>query len=217
MDEWLIFLIALWTYPVIALVFIRMTRTRPVLRKKVFRISIILLVLTCISLLTGVSTTSTLFDWVLLTNFYLLPCLLIFTMVESSILWTKVTGIISMIVVCTAGYLISTVGALGLGFALNEHTPDREEWVDDGYIVKEIILGNAISDHRGKRVEISRTCSWLPLFEIPVTQKEYSGFDVYGDSLDVHYSQDDGTVALKIEYEGFEPSIIWSDTIHLHE
>ena len=103
---------------------------------------------------------------------------------------------------------------MGFGFCF---ITDKEQWFDNGIICKEVTLGNAIADYRGKRIEINRTINWLPLIEWQVANKEYFNLMVYGQPLNANYNQIDKEFYLDIEKQWGDSIHYWSDTIRLEE
>jgi len=84
-------------------------------------------------------------------------------------------------------------------------------------IYKETSLGNAISDYRGKRIEINRTIKWLPLIEWEITNKEYFDFLVYRQKLNVVYDKLRNEFVLSAEEQLQDSTYYWSDTIRLEK
>jgi hypothetical protein len=70
MTTLLIILIVLWTYPIVSLILLRLTKNKPTIRKRIFNVSFILTGLSFFSLLTNISTTLTQLDWVLFSSIY---------------------------------------------------------------------------------------------------------------------------------------------------
>src|ERR1051325_11625938 len=231
MTEVLIITLALWTYPLLALLLVWLTRNKPTARKKLIRFSILLSLLAVFGILTNVSTTLSAIDWILISSIYFSVSLLLWILyfkqqiiysviaglgmvavfgiltnvstTLSAIDWILISSIyfsvslllwilyfkqqiiysviagLGMVAVFGIGYLSSTIGWLGLGFVVGEFTTENEQWLGDGLIYKEITLGNAIADYRGKRVEIDKTISWLPILEWRVKTKEYYNVITY--------------------------------------
>lgn len=105
------------------------------------------------------------------------------------------------------GYISGTVGALGVGFVVAEYDTDTEKWLGDGLIYKETSLGNAISDYRGKRVEIYKTISWFPILEWRTQKKEYFNLITYGNKLTVEYKPTENKIFLST-------SMLWGKDKH---
>ena len=122
-----------------------------------------------------------------------------------------------MIVVFGIGYLSSTIGIIGVGFVIGAYEPCEEKWLNDGLIYKEIGIGNAISDYRGKRVEIYKTISWLPLIEWKIKSKDYYDIITYTNQLSVNYKKAENKIYLSTSgYSQNEQKwITWNDVISL--
>lgn len=115
------------------------------------------------------------------------------------------------------GYFMGTVGALGIGFAVAEYEPRIEKWYDDCIIYKETPLGNALSDYRGKKVEVFKTISWFPIIEWRINKKEYFNILVYLTPLTVDYKATEKKIYLSASREWGKDRHIetWSDTLVL--
>ena len=217
MTEWLIILIALWTYPIIEYLLFFLTKKKIDLRKKIFKVIFIISVLAIVGLLTKISTTITELDWIIITIPFLAVTILLWWSQFQKSRIIKITGIIAMIFVFGIGYLSGTVGALGVGFVIEEFETSNEIWLDNGLIYKETSLGNAISDYRGKRVEIYRTIKWLPLIEWQVTSKEYFNLMVYGQPLNINYNSVNQELYLDIEKQWGDSTYYWNDTLRFEK
>ena len=104
-------------------------------------------------------------------------------------------------------YFMGSVGLLGVGFGIGHYLTDYEKWYDNGLIYKEASLGNAISNFRGKSVEIYKTIEWLPLIEWRIERKE----------LDVKYDKVNNTFVLKAEDQRGDSTYYWSEQITLNK
>ena len=219
MTTWLIILLALWTYPIASLVVVHLTRNKPELRKKIIKVCIILNVVTTLSLLTNISTTLKEFDWVILTSFYFTTSLLIWLLYHHKNIILKVLSVLLMICIFGAGYILGTVGALGVGFVTAEFSPREEIWLGDGIILKETLLGNAISDYRGKRVEVYKTIPWLPIIEWRKMKKEYFNMITYGNKLTVNYKPNEDKIYLSASWcwRRDKPVKNWADTLLIED
>ena len=80
-----------------------------------------------------------------------------------------------MIVVFGIGYLLSTVGILGLAFASAEYEPLKSIRINNTTVYKEYGVGNATTSWGGIRICLFRNLSWFPFFERQFFEKEYVG------------------------------------------
>jgi hypothetical protein len=220
MTTFLIILIGLWTYPVISFLVLWLTKTRLELRRQLIIASSILTALAFFGLATNISTTLSELDWLIVSTIYLTVSLaLAWTQFQKSKI-LKVVGIIAMVLVFGVGYLSGTIGALGVGFLVGEYDTEYEEWLDDGIIYKESTLGNAVSDHRRKKVEIYKTISWLPLIERRTEVKEYSEYiTIMTTPLTIDYKRDDNKIYLSASmwWEQDKKNINWADTLTIEK
>jgi len=120
-----------------------------------------------------------------------------------------------MIIIFSIGYVSGTIGALGVGFVTAEYECDHVKWFDNGIIYKEYSLGNAISDYRGKRIDINRTIKYLPIIEWRLESKQYYNLAVYGQPLDVNYDIEQKTFFLSAERRWSDSTYHWNDTIRI--
>jgi len=218
MTAWLIILIALWTYPIISFIVLRLTRNKPELRKQLVWFCIISNLIAVFGLLTNISTTLKEFDWIVLTSFYFTTCLLLWLGFELKNKIFKVLSVLAMICVFGIGYISGTIGALGVGFVTAEYNPKAEMWMGDGIIYKETGLGNAVSDYRGKRVEIYRTIRWFPLIEWRIKNKVYEKYiTIMQSPLTVNYRPVEKKIylAASMWWEREHKQIEWADTLSI--
>lgn len=216
MTTFLIILIGLWTYPIISFIVLWLTKNRLELRRQLIIASGILTVLAFLGLATNISTTLSELDWLVVSTIYLT--------ISFALAWTqfqknkilKVFGIIAMVLVFGGGYLSGTIGALGVGFVVGEYDTEYEEWLGDGIIYKESTLGNAVSDHRGKKVEIFKTISWLPLIEWRTEVKEYKEYiTIMTTPLTIDFKPEENKIYLSASmwWEHDKKNINWADTL----
>lgn len=217
MTELLTILIALWTYPIIGFLLFILTKKKIDLRIKIFKVIFIISVLAILGLLTKISTTITELDWIIVTIPFLAATILLWWSQFQKSRIIKVIGIIAIIFVFSIGYFSGTVGLLGVGFVIGEFETSNEIWLDNGLIYKETSLGNAISDYRGKRVEIYRTIKWLPLIEWQVASKEYFDLLVYGQPLNVNYNSVNQEFYLDAEKQWGDSTYYWNDTLRFEK
>jgi len=213
----LITLYALWTYPIATLLFYLFTKRRPALRRIVLIGNLIIVLITFFGILTNISTTLSELDWLLVTSIYLLFCLCIWQMWFQSKGFIKLISLLAMIGVLGFCYLMGTIGILGVGFVTAEYEADTQHWLDSELIYKEYTLGNAISDHRGKKVEVYKTISWLPLVEWRIQHKTYNEITTYLEPLKVTFNKTERTLLLSVDAPfGRDHQILhWKDSIQI--
>lgn len=215
MPPFLIVLIALWAYPIIAYFVLYFTRNKPRVRKQLLGISLVLSTLTTIGLLLKVSTIFTTVNWLLLTTFYLTASLILWWSQFQHRKWLKYIGAILMIFIFGIGYFSSSLGILGVGLVVANYENSAQTDLGDGLIYKEQSIGNAISDYRGKHIEIYKTVTWLPIFEYRILEKEYDEALTYVNELTVKYEPAQHKIYLsnRTEWEKDKEMKKWSDTI----
>ncbi len=119
-----------------------------------------------------------------------------------------------MVLVFGIGYLSSTIGILGVGLVLGDYETSCEKYLSKNLIYKETTLGNATSNFRGKRVEIYKTISWLPIVEWRILNKEYYNGTPNLNRLNVVYRADEKVIYLNVK-EISAGKMVWVDTLHL--
>ena len=125
-------------------------------------------------------------------------------------------GFIAIFIVFGFGYLSGTIGALGVGFVIGEYDTEYEDWVGGGIIYKESLVGNAVADHRGKKVELYKTIPWLPILEWKIQEKTYTEYVrcVSTPSI-INYKPKDNKIYLSgsMWSEQDQKNIYWNDTL----
>jgi hypothetical protein len=217
MISWLTVLIALWTYPIITFIIVKITINKSQFKRAVNISTAIITILTLLGLVFNVSTTIKLIDWIALTSTYFSVCLILWYSFFSKMKLIKILSILGMVVVFGIGYISSTFGILGVGFVLGEYDTSVETRISKNLIYKETSLGNAISDYRGKRVEIYKTISWLPIIEWRILDKEYYNVIPYLNRLNVVYLPETKTIYLNAEEISAGKIETWADTLKLKE
>lgn len=212
----LIILFSLWIYPILSLVLLRLTKDRRQIRKKIWRISFMLSAIAILGSFTHISTTLSEIDWLIISSIYFTISLILWWTQFQYNRFLKAAGILGMVFIFASGYFAGTAGALGVGFAVAEMEATTEQWLDDGIIYKEVTLGNAISDYRGKRVEIYRTIPFFPFIEWRTQKKEYFNLSVCRNPLIVDYRFPENKLYLSaIKLQKRDIQKVWGDTLTL--
>ena len=113
---WLISIISLWINPVIGFFLIRLTKKRLDIRQRMVRVFGSLTFLILARIATKISTPLIEIDWCFLGIFHLSICFFIWLGWNNKRLLIMIASLIIMIPIFTVGYLLSTIGLLGLGF-----------------------------------------------------------------------------------------------------
>lgn len=212
----LIILLSLWVYPILSLVLLQLTKDRRQIRKRMWRISFVLSGLAIFGFYTNISTTLSEIDWLIVSSLYFTISLILWWTQFQYNRFLKAAGILGMAFMFAAGYFAGTAGALGVSFSVHEMETTTEQWLDDGIIYKEVTLGNAISDYRGKRVEIYRTVPFFPFVEWRTQKKEYFDSSVYRNPLIVDYRLPENKLYLSaIKLQKLDMRKAWGDTLTL--
>ncbi|MBO0932172.1 hypothetical protein [Fibrella aquatilis] len=216
MSAFIIVIFGFWFYPLLAYVAIRATADQPGTRQLLLWISFIVSGLAIIGLITGITTTLSLLDWFMLVSLYWTVSLLIWILrTERGKKGHYLAGI-AQLSIFGAGYVFSTAGFTALGFMVAAHVPTDVRNVGDGLIYKEVPYGNAVSDFRLKRVELTRTPSLLPVVEWPIVRKEYDASDeLMAPPFGIYYNQQRQQLCLSASHLSEDTHRLesWSDTL----
>jgi hypothetical protein len=220
MTTFLITLISLWSFPIVGFFIYYLTKKRIPIRKKILTILLITNLLAVFGLLTNISTTLIELDWIIVSSLYLTVCALLWVSNGLKNKIIKTISVIAMVCIFGLGYFSGTAGVLGVGFITAEYTPEVEKWLGNGIIYKETPLGNAVSDYRGKRVEVFKTIPWLPIIEWRITNKVYEEYiTIMTTPLTINYRPDEQKIYLSASmwWEKEHKQQEWSDTIFLKQ
>jgi|GEM_PF-5143380 len=184
MEGWLIIIVALWIFPVIAVITVRRLWLNKQLLKRLLLVftASSLLVVVCMYL--GISTSFSIVNWILFSSIYMTICLWFRTGGKHPNKWIKISIQLLTLIVWAIGYLSASLGALGIGFIVAECEPDVTQKVTNHIIYREYNLGNAISDWRGTRTSLYTTYTWLPFIEHKFFTKDYED-----DVIDIRMQQ----------------------------
>ncbi len=217
MSEFIIILVAIWTYPILGFLLFRFTKPDEVIRKRIVVLVIGLSFIAVIGYIIKISTTSTELDWIFFTIPYLLIAIILWWAFYQNTKAIKSLAVFGMALIFGLGYFLCSVGILGIGLGIGDYQTDAETWYDKGFIYKETSLGNAIADYRGKRVEISKTIPWLPIIEWEVKTKEYFGRVVYKNRLEVEFDSDKKEFYLSTIDQFKDSTEFWTDTLKIEQ
>lgn len=217
MSEFIIILVAIWTYPILGFLLFRFTKPDEVIRKRIIGIVAGISITAVIGYLVNISTTSTEFDWLFFTIPYLLISIFLWWAFYQKSKAIKSLAVFGMALIFGLGYFLGSVGILGIGLGIGDYQTDAETWYDNGFIYKETSLGNAIADYRGKRVEISKTIPWLPILEWEVKTKKYFGRAVYKNRLEVEFNSNKKEFYLSTIDQFKDSTEFWTDTLKIEQ
>ena len=205
----------IWIYPFLSYFMIRFTKTNVLIRRNLIYSTFIITGLTCIGFLAQLSFTISSINYFFVSSLYLSVCHLlnITQFQEPKII--KILGSIVSFVVYGFGFIMGSIGLLGLGFVLGDVDADYEKWLGNGIIYREYDLGNALSDFRGKRVEISKTISWFPVIEHLSQEKLYSKSMDYYKPLIVDFDEKQTKIYLSQSIITKTKKNNWTDTLIL--
>ncbi|WP_462264853.1 hypothetical protein [Mucilaginibacter sp.] len=208
----LIIAAALFTYPILALFFIRLTKNHKKLRKTWIIVLFILsaIILFCISV--KISTVSENFNFFLCTIIYLTISVILFWAYTVKNIILKITAALTMLMVFGIGYLSSTIGLLGLGFIIADLDADRTIQISDDIIFRQYNLGNALSDNRDARVSVYKLYKWLPGIQRNIFSRQYQVWNARRYTPSIKGSQNKlDTYDFQIKYNALKHELLISD------
>jgi hypothetical protein len=217
MDIWLITLLAMWINPILGFFLIRFLKKRTKHIRWVLIFFASITIVEILSIITKISFKSTTADFIFTSVFYLGVCSSIWILIFNKKSIIKVIGIILAILIFGLNYLSSTIGALGVGFALNNWEPRQEICLGDQLKYKEIPLGMATDDYRGKRIEIYKQVWILPLERKILTKEYINEAPGYIKKLEINYNIESKELYLfGADTMRNEEIVYWYDTINIY-
>lgn len=202
-----IILTGLLLYPVLGLFLILLTKRKNGIQKMLLYTLSSLSVIALFGLWTNISTTCFVVDWILVSIIYLTICCSLWKIVFLKGYIYKIMGVFCMYLFFGLGYMMGTIGILGLGLSIGKDVPDYEKRISKNLIYREYRMGNALDYSNEKRIEIHKTFSWLPFIEWPVCEEIYDKEFIYEQTpLDIRYDPEESRVILSV-------STWWADTL----
>ncbi|MFN7116557.1 MAG: hypothetical protein ACK4TA_07125 [Saprospiraceae bacterium] len=126
-------------------------------------------------------------DWWLFTQIYFTISLVLWLGWYQKIRLLKWISGAGMLCIFGFGYLSATVGILGMGFIMTEYTPTFKKNISDKLVYAETRLGSAVSDYRGKKVEVYQQLAF-PLLERQILQKNYYDWLFFAEEWKIQYN-----------------------------
>jgi len=222
MSMFSVILIALWLYPILAVIVIKGTKRYPHLRKKIAIISSGSALFITLSMIVGISTRSSVFDCLVASTIYLSLLLVLLSIYSSKHQLLKIISGFILIFVLVIGYISGSVGLLGVGLILNDFQIERTIYLTNDIVFKQYNLGSAPGYYRGIKVSVAKRPIWLPFLEYEAFNKKYdrvfnykksdgpvksSYAALFSDDFDVKFNSSNKTLILM--------DSIKKDTIHL--
>ncbi len=205
MGIFVILLIVLWIFPILAVV-----ASRSAFKKKVLSISLYTAVVIVLGIITGLSTRWDVLDCILIFTLYFSLLMLLLHFYSFKNIVVKVAAGLSVLVSITFGYILGSVGILALGAITQNFDPERTLNMADDYTYKQYSLGMAPESYRGTKISIVKRPLWLPGLEyevftktydreystqfIPADPKKYP--TLYSDDFEVKYNSSSKTIIL---------------------
>lgn len=216
MDIFLITLISLWINPILGFALTRITKNKSRPRDYLTLTFVAVFIIQVISIVFDITFTSITVDFIFTSIFYLGICFTIWVLVFNKKKILKVAGTILAVVIFSLNYLSGTVGALGVGFVLYDWEANQEIKLEDNFIYKEISLGMALDDFRGKRVEIFKKVGFFPIERKIIEKSYYNEIPWSIKKLIVEYNSETKEVYLfGVDTLKNNEIVYWKDTLNI--
>lgn len=173
MELVIITVVSLLVYPPAAHIVIKLTKSYPIVRKRIIYISLVVTAITLLAMAAGISTLWAGINFLLFMSMYFTFSLLIILLFQQKQLLLKIAAGIAMFAVFGIGYLSSTIGLLGLCFVIGDIEATRSIPLTDNLIYKQYSHGNATSDFRKTEVAVYKTWRLFPFLQKAVFSKTY--------------------------------------------
>jgi hypothetical protein len=216
LDIFYIIIISLLLHPILAKTVLLSFKNNPKEIKKVIFAFVGSSLLIILSMILGVSTTSSTIDFILFFSVYFSISLLLLRLYSFKNKAVKIFAGVLQFCVFGIGYLSCTIGILGVGLISNDFRVDREIIFTDGIVYRQYSLGSAPGDYHGIQVSIQKRIKWLPGFEKEIFSKKYDlGF--YHDSLSTTADQNKTpklySYNFKVKYLPISKQIVLLDSV----
>lgn len=172
---WLIMTISLIANPILSFILVKLTKNYPKFQVRLFQITVSIIIFILLCLLADISTTNEVIDFICLGIAHLSISVLLFLGFYHKGKELRYPALILMLLFFGFGYLLSTIGALGLGLISGSYTPKRTVQINDDILYKEYLTGGAFTSTDGAIVVLYETYSWLPFLEREIFSKSYIG------------------------------------------
>lgn len=161
-------ILSLWLYPIFAVVI-----SGKAIGKRLLFISLSSAAVIIAGIITGLSTRWDEFDCFLIFTLYfsLLMLLLYFYSFKNKVI--KVIAGLLVFFSLIVGYILGSVGVLGLAAIVSGFKPARTIDLGDAYMYKQFSLGMAPESYRGTKISILKRPVWLPGLEYEIFTKTY--------------------------------------------
>ncbi len=214
MDIFTITLYTLWLNPVLAFLLLKLLRKLGKWKLVVIACGT-KIVIYSIFVILDVSTTDIKVDFFISSFVYFCFWTIIWNTLYFEKGLFKTLCLIALFSFLTFNYCSSTVGILAVGFTLYDWETTQELKIDDDLIYKETPLGNAISDFRGKRIDIYKQSSFFPFLEYPFQSKSFLEIPPYRNVLEVEYDEKSKTLFLTARDTLPDSIVVWTERITL--
>ena len=165
----------------------------------------------------NISTTLSGLNWFLVTVPYLSISCLFWSLQGQKRKVVKYSITAVMICVFGIGYLLSTLGILGLMFIIGDYDSIKKVTLSDDLTCSITFLGNALSDHRGIKFEIYDQVDYLPFVDKRVMEHEVFDIRFPSSDIDMTFNEANNAIYFRADSINENRGEVWRDTIYLNE
>jgi|GEM_PF-5201851 len=168
MGVFTIMIIALWIFPILAVV-----ASRSVIKKRVLSISLYAAAVIILAINIDLSTRWGELDCMLIFTLYFTLLMLSLHLYSFKNIIVKVIAGLSLFLSIALGCILGSVGLLALASIVSDFEPHRTIYLYNDYAYKQYSLGSAPGDYRGIKISIVKRPLWLPGLEYEIFSKTY--------------------------------------------
>lgn len=177
---------AVWIYPVLSLMVVRMTSEHIPLRRKIFLISLASVLLTALCMMLGICTRSSYFNVWMVTNFYFVVYMGLWWQALRPDSIARVVAILVLFFILPIGYLFGTMYVTGRSGGNYNSFLAAEAWANKRISIK-AYRGSSYYLIGGLHVEVHKTVPFLPVLQYKVYEQDYHHSLAYCGKLEARY------------------------------
>ena len=226
MGIWFISITTLLIYPIVSAIVVANVRKNAEVLIIFLKYSIGLLLFISLAIILKISTTSLVIDCLFISAIYFIVCIFLWSGIYRKNLFIKIISSVFAFIIFGLGYLLGTLGFLGIGFISAEYEPSKFIRLSESVVYKQYGIGNATTSRGGIRVCLFRSYQWFPVIERQIFEKKYiNGLESKPDENKSKQHEINNTPSFyatdfKVRYEPVKKLVILSepyniDTLHL--
>lgn len=214
MNIFYITLISFWVHPALTLIIVRLLRNSTHWKKFVLVCSFNIIIFFAFFVF-DISTVNINIDFLITSFIYFCFWIIIWNALYFEKGLFKTLCLIFLFSLLIFNYCSSTAGILAIGFTLYDWETTQELKIDTDLTYKETPLGNAISDYRGKKIDIFKQFSVFPFLEYPYQSKSFFEIAPYRNILNVEYNKSSRILFLSAQDTLSDSIMVWQEKIFI--